>query len=213
MIYLSKTNVSKFFIVLFHLVGLAGFLNPKLTPLFLTLVPFHLLLMFVLLMINQLAWKRNFWVSVSLIFTLGILVEIVGVVTGLIFGNYTYGETLGSKIFNVPIMIGVNWAILIIAIGAVLDQFKHFNSNLKSITGAFILTLIDVLIEPVAIKFDYWHWQNNSIPFQNYAGWFIVSFIFLRAYHQIDFNKTNKVAGLLLITQVVFFIILNLTVV
>ena len=207
MIYLNKADVSKFFIVLFHLVGLVGFLNLRLNSLFLTLVPFHLLLMFVLLMINQAAWNSNFLFSVALIFTLGILVEIVGVATGIIFGNYSYGQTLGIKIINAPIMIGVNWAILIIAIGAVLKQFKQFNKNLKCIVGAFILTLMDVLIEPVAIKFDYWHWQNNSIPFQNYVGWFIVSFLFLRAYHQIDFNKDNKVAVLLLITQILFFIV------
>lgn len=213
MSYLSKANVSKFFIVLFHLVGLIGFLNPKLSTLFLTFVPFHLLLMLILLLINQKEFTKNFWFVAAFIFFAGIFVEIVGVATGMIFGIYAYGETLGYKIINVPIIIGVNWLILIVAIGAVLEKITQLNNNLKSVFGAIILTLMDVLIEPVAIKYDYWHWQNNLVPFQNYFGWFLISFLFLKFYHQIAFDKTNKVAGLLLITQALFFIILNLTVV
>jgi bisanhydrobacterioruberin hydratase len=213
MSYLNKVNAAKFFIVLFHLVGLTGFLSPNLSKLFLIFVPFHLLLMLILLLINQKKFTKNFWFAVVFIFFAGIFVEIIGVATGMIFGIYTYGETLGYKIINVPIIIGVNWLILIVAIGAVLTKFMQLNNNFKSVFGALILTLMDVLIEPVAIKYDYWHWQNNLIPFQNYVGWFIVSFLFLKVYHQIDFNKSNKVAGLLLITQALFFIILNLTVV
>lgn len=211
--YLSKANISRFFIVLFHIVGLVGFLNPNLNKLFLTFVPFHLLLMLILLVINQAAWGKNFWQFISLIFVLGVLIEIIGVSTGMIFGHYTYGQTLGIKIANVPLIIGVNWLILILAVGAILEKFKRLNSLQKAIIGAVFLTLLDVLIEPVAIKFDYWHWQNNVIPFQNYFGWFLVSFLFLKMCDQIDFNKSNKVAGLLLITQLMFFIILNLTVV
>ena len=73
--------------------------------------------------------------------------------------------------------------------------------------------MIDVLIEPVAVKFDYWSWQDQIIPLQNFVAWYIISFLMLRAYYELEFRKTNNVAGTLLICQIVFFIVLNLTVV
>ena len=42
------------------------------------------------------------------------LTEAIGVNTGLLFGTYEYGANLGFKIFGVPLIIGVNWTVLII---------------------------------------------------------------------------------------------------
>jgi putative membrane protein len=40
--------------------------------------------------------------------------EVVGVKTGLIFGEYKYGSTLGIKLFEVPLIIGFNWVFVIL---------------------------------------------------------------------------------------------------
>lgn len=211
--YLDKSGLSKIFIIIFHLVGLIGFLLPKYHDFFLSFVPFHLLLMAGILIANQKEYSKNFWMCTVAIILAGITVEIIGVATGAIFGNYTYGQTLGFKVADVPLLIGINWFIIVFCVGAVLKKYFKHQRNLKSIIGAFILVIIDVLIEPVAIKFDYWSWQDSIIPLQNFVAWYIVSFLFLRAYYEIDFRKTNKVAGTLLICQTLFFIVLNLTVV
>jgi putative membrane protein len=211
--YLDKSSLSKIFIVIFHLVGVIGFLLPDYHDFFLSFVPYHLLLMAGILIANQKEFNKNFWMGTGAIILTGIMVEIVGVATGAIFGKYTYGQTLGFKVAEVPLIIGINWFILVFSVGAVLKKyFKHLR-NLKSLFGAFVLLLMDVLIEPVAIKFDYWSWQDQIVPLQNFVAWFIISFFMLRAYYELDFRKTNKVAGILLICQIVFFIILNLTVV
>jgi bisanhydrobacterioruberin hydratase len=211
--YLDKSGLSKIFIIIFHLVGLIGFLLPNYHDFFLSFVPFHLLLMAGILIANQKEYNKNFWMCTVAIILAGITVEIIGVATGAIFGNYTYGQTLGFKVADVPLLIGVNWFIIVFCVGAVLKKYFKHQRNLKSLIGAFILVMMDVLIEPVAIKFDYWSWQDSIIPLQNFVAWYIVSFLFLRAYYEIDFRKTNKVAGVLLISQTLFFIILNLTVV
>ena len=52
------------------------------------------------------------WLSV---FAIGMGVEIVGVKTGVLFGEYFYGNNLGLKILGVPILIGINWAVLTFA--------------------------------------------------------------------------------------------------
>ena len=44
---------------------------------------------------------------------MGFFVELLGVKTGLIFGNYHYGATFGAKWQDVPYLIGLNWAAMV----------------------------------------------------------------------------------------------------
>jgi len=80
----------------------------------------------------------------------------------------------------------------------------------RVITGALILVLLDVLIEPVAMKFDYWHWAGNVIPIENYACWFLVSALMLYLFERFDFKKQSIVAPVFLLMQFLFFIVLRL---
>lgn len=134
----------------------------------------------------------------------------IGTNTGLLFGEYTYGPTLGIKLWNTPLMIAVNWYILVVGVGSVLSYFHIKNNILAAAVGASILTLLDLLIEPIAIKFDYWQWNNISVPLQNYLAWWILAFLFVLIFRRLHFNKQNIVAVFLLAIQFLFFILLNL---
>jgi putative membrane protein len=39
------------------------------------------------------------------------------------------------------------------------------------------MTTLDFLVEPVAMKLGFWSWENDIIPLQNYAMWFLTSVI------------------------------------
>lgn len=209
--YLDKPGLSKIFIIIFHIVGFVGFSLPHLHDFFISFVPFHLLLMVTILLINQKDFRKEFWFGLIFVYLSGYLVEVVGVSSGAIFGTYAYGNTLGIKVAQVPLMIGVNWVILVFGIGAVLKKHMKHLRNLKSLMGAAILVFIDFLIEPVAVRFDYWSWADSAIPLQNYVAWFFVCFILLRVYYELEFRKSNPVAFTLIISQVLFFIGLNVT--
>ncbi len=212
MSYLNKPLLSILFIIIFHLVGLIGFMLPGRIDFFLSFVPFHLLLMALILLANQTDFNKNLWIGVFTFIAVGVMLEIAGVQTGVIFGHYHYGETLGFKIFEVPLIIGVNWMILIFSMGSVMDRCLELSKNLKAAVGAGILVVFDFLLEPVAIRFDYWSWDFGHIPVQNYIAWFLAAFLMLRVYEGFKFKKDNQTALTLLICQFVFFIILNLTV-
>ncbi len=70
------------------------------------------------------------------------------------------------------------------------------------------MTLMDVLIEPIAIKLNYWTWTDNTVPFSNYLAWFIIAMLMQLILTNKLENEKNKVAITLLITQVVFFCLL-----
>jgi putative membrane protein len=143
-------------------------------------------------------------------FIIGFAAEYIGVHTGFLFGHYRYGQTLGTKLFEIPLMIGVNWFLLIYAVGVTLQRSRLKNILVRVLSGAIILTLLDVLIEPIAIHFDYWHWLDGGIPFKNYVCWFMLTAILLFIFEQFKFKRQSIVAPALLIAQFVFFAILNL---
>lgn len=206
---LNRTVICSFIIILFHLVGLYGFLTPELSELFIDLVPFHLLLMLLLLIFSIKEWSSHILLFAGIIFTAGFLIELIGVNTDAVFGSYTYGKALGIKLWQTPLLIGINWLILVYCTGILLKQFKIKNRFLFSLLGALILLSLDILIEPVAMRFDYWTWDGSVIPVQNYLAWFLFSGLMLWIFSSMSFNKQNKAAVVLLFSQFIFFAVLN----
>ncbi|MCZ4245412.1 carotenoid biosynthesis protein [Pedobacter punctiformis] len=198
-------------IIIFHLVGLLGFLIPAAQPYFIKIVPFHLLLMFAVILLSYNANVKRLALFVSGVFLCGFLVEVLGVHTGKIFGSYYYGTTLGYKIAAVPLLMGVNWVILIFSVGQMMKSFKIRNSIVASLLGGLALITLDFFLEPVAMKFDYWHWDYHEIPGQNYVAWFIVSVILLKFYYALDLKQQKYIGTTMFIAQLVFFVVLYMT--
>ncbi len=206
----NKQNTAIFIIFLFHAVGLFGFLTPSLVPLFKQLVPFHLLLM-----AGIVGWFHKHWdIKNSLLFTalfaVGFIVEYYGVKTGVIFGEYQYGNTLGYAIAGIPLLIGLNWLLLVYSTSCVAHQLGFENIFTKAFISAGLMVLTDFFIEPIAAKYDYWHWKNDVIPHQNFVAWYIVSFVLALITHYSFKVMQNKTAIGLYIAQVLFFLMLNL---
>lgn len=140
---------------------------------------------------------------------LGFGLEVIGVASGVLFGEYNYGETLGWKLLDVPVVMGVNWLILSFSSLGIMGRLIS-NSYLKVIMASLVMVILDVLIEPVAIKLDFWTWTQVSVPLQNYIMWFfsalIINSLIELLVKEIDF-QTSK---FILLAQIYFFISLNI---
>jgi putative membrane protein len=192
-------------IFLFHLIGLLGLWSQTLRPLFLQLVPWHLLLMVVIIGYAHSNVNGRFLKFAAIIFIAGFAAEWAGIHKGWLFGNYTYGETLGTKIDGVPLTIGLIWFLLIYSAGVFMQYSRIKYVLIRVIIGAALLVLLDKLIEPVAIRLDYWHWITNTIPDKNYICWFLLSAGMLLVFEAFDFRKQNIVAAVLFIIEFMFF--------
>jgi putative membrane protein len=208
---LKTKRIAVAIIAVFHLVGLLGFLIPATQPYFIKLVPFHVLLMFAIIVFSYNAAVKRLLLFVCGVFLCGFLVEVLGVKTGKIFGSYYYGTTLGFKIAAVPLLMGINWVILIFSVGQMMKSFKIRNSILASLAGAIILVGFDYFLEPVAMKFDYWHWDWHFIPVQNYVAWFIVSIILLKFYYALGLKQQKYIGTVMFVSQLIFFVVLYMT--
>jgi putative membrane protein len=219
----SRYQVATAIAVLFHAIGVAGIVLFK-NDLILRSTPINLLLMFGLLVWTQREKNSSFWLFVLLTLAIGIAVEMIGVNTKLLFGDYSYGNVLGYKLSNVPLIIGVNWFIIIYCCGISIHTLliKAINKvsaetatapmTLKALSviidGATLAVFFDWLMEPVAMQLGYWKWTGD-IPFYNYLCWFIVAIALLSLFHFCRFNKQNKFAVHLLMIQVMFFLLLK----
>lgn len=192
-----------------HLAGLAGLNWPPTQPYFLLLVPFNLVATLALVLLAHRDFTRPFFAFCILTFLTGFFAEVVGVQTGLLFGNYTYGETLGWKVFGVPLLLGCNWLTLIYCTGIVADKYVGIKW-LKPVAASVLMVLIDILIEPVAMRLDFWSWQHNTVPLQNYAGWFGVSLLLQILFQRLAPRSHNPLAGLAYAVQFAFFMGCNI---
>ena len=222
---LTKFEIATAIAILFHSIGLVGLLFFD-KGFFINATPFNLMLSFVLLVWTQTGKNMHFFLFLLACFVVGVLVEITGVNTKLLFGDYAYGNVLGFKIQNVPVLIGINWFIIIYCCGISIHTLlmKAINrvavdtgkspTALKALSvivdGATLAVFFDWVMEPVAVKLGYWTWNGDgSIPIFNYICWFAVSILLLTVFHVAKFNKQNKFAVNLLLIQLMFFLLLR----
>jgi putative membrane protein len=197
-------------IVIFHLVGLIGLSIPFTRSIFLFLVPWHLLLMMAVIVLNHNRVDTRFIFFLVLIFTSGFAAEWAGIHKHWFFGEYTYGKTLGFKVLDVPLIIGVNWFLLTYSASVLMQRSRLKSMFLRIFIGSLILVLLDLLIEPVALRLDYWQWAGDVIPLKNYLSWFLASVVMLSIYELFRFKYQSVVAPVFLLIQFIFFGILYL---
>jgi uncharacterized membrane protein len=202
--FFTSHSFSIFLLLVVYVVGILGFTGIIPYANFHLLTPFNLMFSLLVLFWKHPKWDKASFFFFIIIYLLGYLVEFVGVKTQLIFGAYWYGNTLGIKLFDIPLMIGINWVMLVYCTG-VIAIIIPIPKYLLAIIAALLMVFLDFLIEPFAIKYDLWQWKNNNIPFQNYVAWFITSFLMQVFFLYSTVGKQNNTAIALFILQVLFF--------
>lgn len=195
-------------LIIFHIVGLVG-LSGKDAMTFALLTPFNLLLSAFLLGLHHGALHKRFIGVALAVYATGVLVEWFGTNTGMLFGNYRYGAALGFKVDGTPLIIGVNWLLLVYCVSVIVQELR-LPFIAQAMLGAALMTGLDVIIEPIAMRYDFWQWENDIVPLQNYLAWFVVAVPLVALMIRTGRPPKNKMAPSLFITQVIFFSILNL---
>jgi bisanhydrobacterioruberin hydratase len=137
------------------------------------------------------------------------LLEVAGVKTGLVFGEYIYGNALGFRVLEVPLVIGFNWVLVILGAISISKSFSD-NIFIISVLAAILSVIFDYFLEPVAIKLDYWEWEAIAVPLQNYIAWFIITYIFSFVLLKIKSDFKEGITREYFLIQFVFFVTLNL---
>jgi len=218
-VFARRMAIATSLAIIFHALGTIGlvFIN---ISLFNRATAFNLFLMFLLLIWTQQSKEKSFFRFLAYSFSIGMGLEIIGKNTGLVFGNYSYGDVLGPKLFGVPVLIGVNWFILATCIGAFLDKMwparrspfpqhnKRIGAWVKLFAGAILFVLFDLVMEGPATSLGYWHWAGGEPPAFNSHCWFLTGFILLSIRQKMHFAKDSQFAVNLIGIQFLFFVFL-----
>jgi len=114
----------------------------------------------------------------------GLLAEVVGVHTGVPFGEYSYSGTLGWQPLGVPTVVPLAWVMMAwpaLHVGRLLTA----GPVTRVLVGAFALTAWDLFLDPQMVDAGHWTWADptphlpgiEGIPLTNFAGWLLVSLL------------------------------------
>lgn len=197
----------KKFIIIFYIVGFLGFLIPWSRSVFILITPLALLLNTYLLAVYHKEYGLKEILLFLFIFFSGYLVEVMGVKTGWIFGYYVYGKALGVKLFETPLLIGVNWLFLVYVTTAITVDVK-INKWLAIFTAPLLMLGYDLILEQVAQKIYMWTWMNSEVPIRNYVAWYVIAFCYVLMLKVYKVETKNPLAAILFICQSVFLALL-----
>ena len=198
-----KVNVYVGLIWLLTISGVLGIISTA-SSWFLALTPLYLSLNFLFVLLCIKDHTIRFLKAISVPLILGFVSEVLGANFGLFYGSYTYGENLGLKLFGVPLIICLNWCLLTI-VSADVAKLINGNKVARIFTGALLMTLLDVIIEVSAPRFEFWEFKEKVVPLSNYSGWFIVSSISNWWYQSVKISTNSKISYHIITCLFVFF--------
>ncbi len=123
----------------------------------------------------------------------GLVAEVVGVSTGIPFGDYAYAGSLGAELAGVPLVVPLAWVMMAwpawVVGTALADALPGRRKRVAAwLTGAWALASWDLFLDPQMVAAGHWTWTTGDrfaaplpgvpgIPVSNYLGWLGVSLV------------------------------------
>jgi putative membrane protein len=176
---------------------------------------------YVVTAVTRLGWRRTAWFSV-IAYVVACAAELSSTRTGFPFGLYHYIDATRDRelwISNVPFWDSLSftflcylgwrlgvllYAPLVIAPGVfqVAETRTVATSWRVAITGALLMTWLDVVIDPLAVLGDRWflgkiyYYPHGGlyfgVPLSNFAGWFLVGLTTIRLYQAVEVRGRER---------------------
>lgn len=114
----------------------------------------------------------------------GYVAELVGVHTGVPFGDYAYAATLGPAPWDVPLVVPLAWTMMAYPL---LLVGRRITRRYAFLVGGFGLAAWDVFLDPQMVRDGHWRWADPSpslpgvegVPLTNHLGWLVVATVLM----------------------------------
>jgi bisanhydrobacterioruberin hydratase len=203
---IKQKKYFQLFFIIFYFVGVVGIQVATSRQFFIGLIPYVLLMSFiVILLFHESPIDKKTILVLSAIYLSGFLIEVIGVRTQIIFGNYYYGNGLGIKLLNTPLMIGINWVMLVYCSSSVIHSLK-IHPVIEIIAASMLMLVYDLIVEHIAPVIDMWYWNKNIVPLQNYLAWFLIAAFFQTVVKLFNIKIKNQISTTIFVCQALFFL-------
>lgn len=128
------------------------------------------------------ALKRNY-MRVFEIISCAVFGLILEIGNTYIAHTYYYSQLFLVKIMDVPLAIGLGWAVIIYCSMLLSDQY-NIPWRFRPAMDALVAVLLDISLDMVAIRLGFWHWsipltqEWYGVPYENLIGWMLVTLSF-----------------------------------
>lgn len=139
------------------------------------------------------------FVSIALVAT--IVIEIIGVKTGIPFGVYEYDlARLGPTLLQVPLLIPFAWFMMLYPAWLVVGDLVKAKVP-AILMSALLMATWDLYLDPQMVNEGYWTWftsgvPSKEIPISNFLGWFITAAIIFTLISRFVGFPTSQVSNL-----------------
>jgi putative membrane protein len=147
--------------------------------------------------------NRKMWLVLAAI-SIGMIAEIIGVQTGLLFGDYSYGSILGLKLFGVPFLIGITWVLVTVSAWQIVS-YSTFGKVANVIVASCLVVVFDLVLEQYATAFGLWSWAGGTIPLKNYITWFAVAATLFTLYSLFSKQEKPSIYGAAVLPAITVF--------
>lgn len=141
----------------------------------------------------------------AIVFVISNAYENLSVMTGFPFGNYIHADSLGPKLFLIPIIIAptyfvvgyFSWSIALVLINAFGKKLTGHQVWSVPLVASFVMTMWDLQVDSISSTIKKgWFWHDGGhifgVPFINYMGWLLCTFSFFLVF-SIYLNRRTTV--------------------
>jgi len=141
--------------------------------------------------------SRYGWSLLAIALPFGFFIEQLGVSTGWPFGQYQYSNTLGAKLFDVPLVVPFAWVMIA---HPCLVVARRIGKSWVFLYGGALMMAWDLFLDPLMVSAGRWTWVIEGahvpfapeIPLSNTFGWLLSGIALITALHFITPRDRRK---------------------
>ncbi len=127
-----------------------------------------------------------------LVGVVAVVLESIGLATGIPYGSYSYSDTLGPTLLGVPFLVPLAWLMMAwpswLLAGRLAGRVRSAWWRPARIAwAAALFTAWDVVLDPQMVDAGYWTWEHpepglpgiDTVPLTNLAGWLLAGIILM----------------------------------
>jgi len=139
---------------------------------YLQIFEFGMLLLFILCIVDAARKGRRRVIELIGASVAGLVLEVLAVI---FLGLYWYSDSFVLAVMGAPVCIGLGWGIVVYLSMSITDNLG-LDIRLRPLLDGIIALNVDLAMDVVAIRVDFWQWEFGSffgVPYFNYLVWFL----------------------------------------
>lgn len=193
-------------LMIIYMASLVGFTTPHQQAWYLYYTPYFILLNAFLLFVYHKEWNKSMVYFGAATLLLSFSIETLAIQTNNIYGNYSFGKTLGFSLLGVPLVLPIYYLVNSLSTACIVDKFPLKNIWLQSSMGALMMIVLTGFIHQVASPLDFWFIEGEHASFRFLTVSFLVGFVLQYLFLRLKISTKNPMAVYVYGGLLIFFV-------